>query len=73
MPDSPGPTRRYASDCRYLQMTFGATPQQGLINVCRHIIRDGSPCVGPFLDDTETQCGLWEAKLAGVLRAEGWR
>lgn len=64
---------RLAADCRYLQMTFGSSPEQGLINLCRHLIRDGSPCVGPFLDETETHCGLWEEKLPGVLRSEGWR
>ena len=64
---------RLAANCRYLQMTFGNSPEQGLLNLCRHIIRDGSACVGPFLDETETRCGLWEEKLAGVLRSEGWR
>jgi hypothetical protein len=53
-------------------MTFGNTPDAGLLNICRHVIRDGSICVGPFLDDTETHCGLWEEKLPGVLRSEGW-
>ena len=64
---------RYAAKCRYLQMTFGNTPDAGLLNVCRHIIRDGSTCVGPFLDDTATRCGIWELQLQGVLRSEGWR
>ena len=64
---------RYAAKCRYLQMTFGNTPDAGLLNICRHIIRDGSTCVGPFLDDTVTQCGIWELQLEGVLRSEGWR
>ncbi len=68
-----GQEPRYAANCRYLQMTFGNNPDAGLINLCRHIIRDGRECVGPFLDDTETQCGLWEQKLKGVLRSEGWR
>ncbi len=49
-------------------MTFSGAPDHGLVNICRHIIRDGSPCVGPFLDDTETPCGLWEAKPPGLLR-----
>ena len=66
------PAPRYAAQCRYLQMTFGNTPDAGLLNICRHVIRDGSICVGPFLDDTETHCGLWEEKLPGVPRSEGW-
>lgn len=66
-------TPRFAAQCRYLQMTFGNTPDAGLLNICRHVVRDGSLCVGPFLDDTETHCGLWEEKLPGVLRSEGWK
>jgi hypothetical protein len=73
MRESEAQTARTAPNCRYLQMTFGNSPEQGLVNLCRHIIRDGSTCVGPFLEDTETRCGLWEEKLPGVLRAEGWR
>jgi hypothetical protein len=54
---------RFAAKCVYLQMTMGSHRQgQGLINLCRHIIRDGSECVGPFLDDAETDCGLWEQR-----------
>jgi hypothetical protein len=73
MQEAETPPARLAPNCRYLQMTFGSTPEQGLINLCRHMIRDGSSCVGPFLDETETSCGLWEEKLPGVLRSEGWR
>jgi len=58
----------FAARCLYLQMTFGGPPDHGLVNICHHIIRDGSPCVGPFLDDAETPCGLWELKPAGLLR-----
>ena len=54
---------RFAAKCAYLQMTMGSHRLgQGLINICRHIIRDGRECVGPFLDDNETTCGLWEPK-----------
>jgi hypothetical protein len=24
-------------------------------------VRDGQPCIGPFLEDLVTACGLWEA------------
>lgn len=58
----PVPTR-FAAKCAYLQMTMGSHRLgPGLINICRHIIRDGRECVGPFLDDTETTCGLWEER-----------
>ncbi len=54
------PDHRYAARCRYLQVTMGPRAGSGLLNLCRHIIRDGRECVGPFLDDTETSCGIWE-------------
>ena len=28
--------------------------------ICQHIVRDGANCVGPFLENIETQCLLWE-------------
>ena len=51
---------QYATQCRYLRITMGTEPNGGLVNLCQHIIRDGSLCVGPFLDETETNCQLWE-------------
>ena len=54
---------RFAAKCASPQMPRGSHRLgRGLINICRHIIRDGRECVGPFLDDTETTCGLWEPK-----------
>lgn len=53
---------RLARRCRWVKMTFGPTAGSGLLNLCLHIIREGSDCVGPFLEDTETDCGLWERK-----------
>jgi hypothetical protein len=38
-----------------------------LVNLCLHIVREGRECVGPFLDDTETTCGLWEHRDRDVL------
>lgn len=60
---SSGPRPRFAARCTHLRVTMGA-PGGGLVNICRHIVREGRPCVGPFLDDTETACGLWERKEA---------
>lgn len=48
-------------------MTMGSRPGAGIINLCDHIIREGSECVGPFLDDHETDCGLWEARTERVI------
>lgn len=54
---------RLATRCLYLQVTMGEPRRgPGLVNLCRHIVRDGRRCVGPFLDDTETTCGLWEER-----------
>ena len=50
----------YATRCRYLRVTMGKEAGGNLVNLCQHIIRDGSLCVGPFLDETETHCQLWE-------------
>lgn len=51
---------RFAARCRFLRMTMAGTPEGGLVNRCEHIVREGMECVGPFLDDYETDCGLWE-------------
>lgn len=51
-----------APRCAFLRTTLGSEPGSGLLNVCRHIVRDGSECVGPFLDDTPTTCGLFEPR-----------
>ena len=50
-----------AARCLHLKMTMAPRPATGLLNLCMHIVREGSECVGPFLDDAETTCGLWEA------------
>lgn len=55
-------TLRLAARCKYLRMTMGIRAGENLVNLCTHIIRDGRDCVGPFLDDHETHCGLWELK-----------
>ncbi len=57
--------RRLAAKCALLRVTMGERPGAGLVNYCRHIVREGRECVGPFLDDHETTCGLWEPKADG--------
>ena len=71
---------RYAARCAFLRMTLDSKQMGTVVNICQHIIRDGSECVGPFLDDTETHCGLWEEKpgarpVATAIDATppGWR
>lgn len=53
---------RLAARCAYLRVTMGERSGGNLVNLCLHIVREGRECVGPFLDDTETTCGLWEHK-----------
>jgi hypothetical protein len=60
MASVPVPEARFAARCLYLKVTLGERPGGNLLNICRHIIRDGRECVGPFLDDHETACGIWE-------------
>jgi hypothetical protein len=59
--------RRVAARCAFLRVTFGDIPGGHLVNICQHIVRDGSDCVGPFLDDAETSCGLWESKRGAAV------
>jgi hypothetical protein len=51
-----------AARCAFLRVTMGHSAGGNLVNLCQHIVREGSECVGPFLDDHETTCGLWEEK-----------
>ena len=56
----PDPEPQYAARCLYLRMTLDSKRMGTVVNICTHVIRDGSDCVGPFLDETETNCGLFE-------------
>jgi hypothetical protein len=52
---------RYAADCRFLRRTIDSSRLDGpVVTLCTHPIRDGFDCVGPFLDETPTDCQLWE-------------
>ncbi len=64
----PSDQPRLAARCRYLRMTMGNSPEESIVNLCQHIVRDGMRCVGPFLDDHETDCGLWEENAGATLR-----
>lgn len=51
----------YAADCCYLRRTIDSSRLDGpVVTLCTHPIRDGFDCVGPFLDETSTECQLWE-------------
>lgn len=52
---------RLAADCRFLRRTIDSSRADGpLVCLCEHPVRDGFDCIGPFLDEMPTDCGLWE-------------
>ena len=61
-----------AVDCQWLRRTIDSGHTQNPFRtLCTHIVRDGKDCVGPFLEDMETECRLWEPneRLVARLRA----
>lgn len=46
--------------CQYLWRSSSADRREPTA-ICKHPVRDGSDCIGPFLEDLTTACGLWEA------------
>jgi len=63
-----------AADCRYLRRTFDPARRDGmLLCLCEHPVRAGFDCVGPFLDDLPTACGLWEHGRAAAPGMPGRR
>jgi hypothetical protein len=52
---------RLAADCWFLRRTIEVgSKDDPLRTLCTHPIRDGFNCVGPFMEDLPTSCGLWE-------------
>jgi len=56
---------RLAGKCAFLRSTLSREVQGDLVNLCMHIVREARQCVGPFLDDAQTTCGLWEERKEG--------
>lgn len=60
---------RLAVGCRYLRRTIDSSRADGpVVCLCDHPIRSGFDCIGPFMEDFPTSCGLWEQKSD----AAGW-
>jgi hypothetical protein len=59
MADSPRPDR-LAVDCLWLRRTLDTGADDPFRMLCTHIVRDGRDCIGPFLENLETNCQLWE-------------
>jgi hypothetical protein len=49
-----------AVHCKFLKRTIEPGRPEPFVMVCTHPVRDGRQCVGPFLEDLVTDCGLWE-------------
>jgi hypothetical protein len=68
------PRRTLAVDCRYLRRTIDSTRADGpVVCLCEHPVRSGFDCIGPFIEDLPTDCGLWESKTeaAGLVAGAG--
>lgn len=62
-------TTRMAFECQWLRRTIDSSRPDPYVMLCTHIVRDGKDCVGPFLDDVETDCGLWDPNEQARARA----
>jgi len=52
---------RLAIACMFLRRTIDSRRLDGpVVTLCTHPVRDGFDCVGPFMEDLPTACGLWE-------------
>jgi hypothetical protein len=62
---------KMAIDCQWLRRTIDSSiPQDPFRTLCTHIVRDGQDCIGPFLEDMETGCRLWEPNERAVSRIQ---
>jgi len=53
--------KRLAVDCLWLRRTLDTKrTEDPFLMLCTHIVRDGHDCIGPFLENIETSCQLWE-------------
>lgn len=59
---------RLAIDCRWLRRTIDSSRLDPYVMLCNHIIREGKDCIGPFLENLETDCGLWDPNEAAQAR-----
>jgi hypothetical protein len=54
------PPAPLAVHCQYL-IRSASSDRREPASICTHPVRDGRECIGPFLEDLATDCGLWEA------------
>jgi hypothetical protein len=51
-----------AVHCAYLKRGAATGSVEEYLTVCEHPVRAGKECIGPFLEDLTTTCGLWESR-----------
>lgn len=61
---------KMAFECQWLRRTIDSSRPDPYAMLCTHIVRDGKDCIGPFLDDVETNCGLWDPNDQARARAK---
>ena len=57
-----------AIDCIWLRRTIDSSRRDPYAMLCTHIVRGDQDCIGPFLDEVETPCGLWDPTPAAAAR-----
>ena len=61
MRDATSSQPHLAVHCCFLKRSIEPGRAESIVMLCQHPVRDGKECVGPFLEDLATSCGLWEA------------
>ncbi|RJQ13161.1 MAG: hypothetical protein C4558_00530 [Dehalococcoidia bacterium] len=59
---------RLAIECRWLRRTIDSSRLDPYVMLCNHIVREGKDCIGPFLENLETSCGLWDPNETALAR-----
>jgi hypothetical protein len=66
-----------AIHCQYLTRALEPGRVEQFFAICQHPVREGKECVGPFLEDLATSCGLWEphpqSHLIPLPQPERWQ
>ena len=57
----PDNSPHFAIHCQYLRRTLEPGRIEQFVALCTHPVREGKDCIGPFLEDLTTNCGLWES------------
>jgi hypothetical protein len=75
--DTSAKTAQLAIHCQYLTRALETGRAEQFSAICQHPVREGKECVGPFLEDLTTSCGLWEphpqSHLIPLPQPERWQ